>query len=118
MLIQVLRAKIQPATVTEANIAYEGSIGIDEALIKAAGFYPNEKVHVLNLNNGSRAETYIIKSERDKGQIVMNGAIARLAEVGDQVIILSYGIIDESEAASCKPSIVLLDAENKIRKIV
>ena len=90
MLRNMLRAKIHRARVTGADLNYEGSITIDETLMEAAGILPYEKVQVLNLSNGARAETYVIKGKRDSGEIIMNGAIARLALVDDLVIILSY----------------------------
>lgn len=114
MVLEVMRSKIHNATVTQAEINYVGSITIDEDLMDAAGFYENEKVHVLNLANGSRSETYVIKGERGKGDIVANGAIARMAQVGDQVIILSYGFVDEHEIMNHKPKIILVDERNRI----
>jgi len=117
MMLQMLKAKIQPAVITGADLRYEGSIGIDENLLDAAGMIEHEKVHVLNITNGQRAETYIIKGKRDSGEIVMNGAIARLAQVGDNVIILSYGLYTEEETTGVKPKIVLVDEKNKIVEI-
>ena len=117
MMLQMLKAKIQPATVTEADLQYEGSIGIDEDLLDAAGMIEFEKVHVLNLSNGQRAETYIIKGKRGSGEIVMNGAIARLAQVGDEVIILSYGLYDEKEVPNVQPKIILVDKQNRVKQI-
>lgn len=114
MMLQVLRAKIQRAIVTDADLHYEGSIGIDENLLEASGLLPYEKVHVLNINNGARAETYIIKGKRGSGEIVMNGAIARLAQVGDPVIILSYGLVTEDEAKTVTPTVVLVNEKNQI----
>lgn len=117
MMLQVLRAKIQRAIVTDADLQYEGSIGIDEDLLDASGLLPYEKVHVLNISNGARAETYIIKGKRGSGEIVMNGAIARLAQVGDPVIILSYGLITEEEAKTVSPTVVLVDENNRIKSV-
>ena len=111
---EMLKAKIQKAKVTEANLNYEGSITIDEALLEATGMFPYEKVQVLNISNGARAETYIIPGKKDSGDIVMNGAIARLAQVGDRIIILSYVHIDEEQVGKVKPSIIVLDDNNKI----
>lgn len=116
MMLQMLKSKIQPATVTEADLRYEGSIGIDADLLDAAGMREFEKVHVLNLANGARAETYIIKETSGEGDIVMNGAIARLAQVGDQVIVLSYGLYKEEELTSHRPKIILVDERNQIYK--
>ena len=116
MARNMLLSKIQRARVTSADLNYEGSITIDEALMEAAGLLPYEKVHVLNINNGTRAETYVIKGKKDSGEIVMNGAIARLAQVGDPIIILSYGSMEEDRARIFKPTIVLLDENNRIRQ--
>ena len=112
---QMLLSKIQRARVTSADLTYEGSITIDETLMEAAGLLPHEKVHVLNINTGARTETYVIKGKKDSGQIVMNGAIARLAQVGDPIIILSYGSMEEDRARTFKPTTVLLDDNNRIR---
>lgn len=117
MLLHVLRSKIHRAWVTAADLHYEGSITIDETLMEAAGILPYEKVHILNIANASRAETYVIKGEKDSGEICMNGAIARLAQVGDPIIILSYGILKEDQANFFKPVIVLVDEKNRITKI-
>jgi len=118
MYRQMLRAKIQRARVTGADLYYEGSITIDQNLMEAADLLPYEKVHVLNIANGARAETYVIKGERGKGEIIMNGAIARLAQVGDPVIILSYVSCDEKEAKDMIPKIVLVDDDNRIKDII
>ncbi len=118
MLLKMLKAKIQPARVTEANLHYEGSITIGEDLLEVSGMLPFEKVHVLNLANGTRAETYIIKGERGSGEIIMNGAIAHLVKVDDTVIVLSYCLIEEEEAKNHRPTIVLLDDQNRVRKII
>lgn len=114
MLIEVLRSKIHRAAVTQADLDYIGSITIDEDLMDAVELFENEKVHVLNLSNGSRAETYVIKGERGKGDIVMNGAIARLAQVGDRVIILSYGFVEQKNLKNHKPKIVVVDEHNRV----
>lgn len=116
MYREMLRAKIQRVHVTSTDLNYEGSITIDEALMDAAGIFPNEKVQILNLNNGTRAETYVIKGERDSGQIILNGAIARLAEVGDPMIILSYSLVDDASVQWIEPRIVIVDENNKIKK--
>jgi len=110
----MLRAKIHGARVTGADLHYEGSITIDENLMEAADLLVNEKVHVLNLANGARAETYVIRGERGRGEIIMNGAIARLAREGDTVIILSYAVMNEKEAAALKPKIVRVDENNRL----
>ncbi|MCK4656881.1 MAG: aspartate 1-decarboxylase [candidate division Zixibacteria bacterium] len=115
--IEMCRAKIHRATVTESNLDYEGSITIDADLIDAAGLYEFEKVHVLNLNTSSRIETYVIKGERSSGVICLNGAAARLGTIGDPVIIISYFHILEKDAASFKPQVVLVDKQNKIKNV-
>jgi aspartate 1-decarboxylase len=113
----MLLSKIHRATVTSADLNYEGSITIDATLMEAANILPYERVQVLNINNGSRAETYAIKSEKDSGEIVMNGAIARLAQVGDLILILSYGMVEEAQAKKTKATIVHVDQNNKIVRI-
>ncbi len=116
MLRSILKSKIHQATVTEANLRYEGSITIDEELMKAADLIPGEKVHLLNLNNGSRIETYAVPGLPGSGTICLNGAAARWAQVGDQVIILSYGLMEEEEARTFQPKIVFVDSSNRIRE--
>lgn len=106
MNIEVLKSKIHRATVTEANLAYVGSITIDEKLMKAANLIENEKVQVLNVNNGERLETYVIKGEYGSGIICLNGPAARKACVGDVVVIISYCTLDFEEAKQFKPWIV------------
>ena len=114
MNIEVLKSKIHKATVTEANLNYVGSITIDETLMRAANMIENEKVQVLNVNNGERLETYVIKGEKDSGVVCLNGAAARKVAVGDTIIILSYASMDFEEAKTFKPSIVFPDANNKL----
>ena len=114
MNIEILKSKIHRATVTEANLHYVGSITVDEALMEAANLIENEKVQVLNVNNGERLETYVIKGAKGSGVICLNGAAARKAAVGDTVIILSYASMDFEEAKTFKPAIVFPDAENKL----
>lgn len=114
MQIQILKSKIHRATVTDANINYVGSITIDEALMEAANMVEYEKVQVLNINNGERIETYIIKGERNSGTICLNGAAARKFLPNDVVIIVSYGIVPVDEAKNFKPYLVFPDAGNKI----
>lgn len=106
MQIQVLKSKIHRVTVTEADLNYIGSITIDEDLMDAANLIENEKVQVLNLNNGERLETYVIKGPRSSGVICMNGPAARKVAVGDILIIISYGLIDFNEAKSFKPWVI------------
>jgi len=113
MQIQVLKSKIHRATVTESNINYVGSITIDEDLMTLANLIENEKVQVLNINNGERIETYVIKGERGRGAICMNGAAARKFLPNDLVIIVSYAIMDFEEAKHFKPAIAFPDSKNK-----
>ena len=115
MLIEVLKSKIHKVSITGANLHYVGSITIDEDLMDAANLIENEKVHVLNLNNGERLETYVIKGKRGSGDICLNGAAARKVIVGDVIIIMSYAILDFQEAKSFKPTIIFHDTKtNKL----
>lgn len=114
MQIEVLKSKIHIVTVTEANLHYVGSITIDETLMKAANLIENEKVQVLNINNGERFETYVIKGEKDSGVLCLNGPAARKVLVGDQVVVISYASMDFEEAKKFKPSIIFPDKNNKI----
>lgn len=115
MLIEVLKSKIHRVTVTGANLNYIGSITIDEDLTEAAKLIENEKVHVLNLNNGQRFETYVIKAQRGSGEISLNGAAARLVQPGDILLILSYALMDPDEAVKYKPVIIFPDTKtNKL----
>ena len=115
MFIQVLKSKIHRATVTQADLNYVGSITIDEDLMDAANLIANEKVHIVNNNNGERFETYIIKGERGSGTICLNGAAARKVQPGDIIIIMAYAYMDFEEAKDFKPTIVHPDtATNKI----
>jgi len=114
MQIQVLKSKIHRATVTQADLNYIGSITIDEDLMDAANMIEHEKVQVLNINNGERIETYIIKGKRGSGVITLNGAAARRFAVGDLVIIASYAILDFEEAKQWVPSIIFPDSSNKL----
>lgn len=117
MFLTMFKAKIHRATVTEANLNYMGSITIDEALLEASGILPNEKVQVVNNNNGARFETYVIKGPRNSGVICLNGAAARLAQPGDVVIIIAYALLDHKEAQSFKPNIVMVDSKNKVTAV-
>jgi aspartate 1-decarboxylase len=115
MYIDVLKSKIHMVTITEANLYYVGSVTIDEDLMDAANLIENEKVHVLNLNNGERLETYVIKGKRSSGEICLNGAAARKVMPGDVVIIMSFALIDAGEAKSFKPTIIFPDTKtNKL----
>jgi aspartate 1-decarboxylase len=114
MFRTMLKSKLHRVRVTEANLSYQGSITIDEEIIEKADILPGEKVQVVNINNGARFETYVIPGERGSKIICLNGAAARLAEIGDQVIIMSYVILNEEELKDWKPGIFLFDDENNI----
>jgi aspartate 1-decarboxylase len=114
MQIEVLKSKIHRATITQADLHYIGSITIDEDLMDAANMVEFEKVQVLNINNGERLDTYIIKGERGSGNISLNGAAARKAIAGDLIIIASYATIDFSEARAFTPKVIFPDSDNKI----
>ena len=116
MYIEVVKSKIHRVTVTEANLNYIGSVTIDEDLLDAANLIPNEKVAIVNNNNGERFETYIIKGERGSGVVCLNGAAARKAQPGDVVIIMSYALMDFEEAKTFKPRVAFPDANNHIVK--
>lgn len=116
MIIEILKSKIHRAKVTQAELNYVGSITIDEDLIEAAHIIPNEKVQIVNNNNGARFETYVIKGERGSGTVCLNGATARLAQIGDIVIIMSYAYMEAEEARSYKPILVFPDVNNKLVK--
>ncbi|WP_224996798.1 aspartate 1-decarboxylase [Cesiribacter sp. SM1] len=114
MFIQVLKSKIHRVKITQAELHYVGSITIDEDLLDAAGLLEGEKVQIVNVNNGERLETYVIKGERGSGMICMNGPAARKVQVGDIVIIISYAFVTPEEARSFKPSIIFPDDTNKL----
>jgi aspartate 1-decarboxylase len=115
MNIEVVKSKIHKVTVTEANLQYVGSVTIDEDLMDAANIIENEKVQIVNINNGERLETYVIKGERGSGYICLNGPAARKVAVGDVVIIISYASMDFEEAKQHRPTLVFPDtATNKI----
>lgn len=114
MMLNLFKSKIHRVTVTEANLNYVGSITIDEALMEAAGIIENERVQVVNISNGARLETYVIKGERNSGVICLNGAAARLVQPGDKVIIMAYCWVDKEEAEKLKPKVVFVDEDNKI----
>jgi aspartate 1-decarboxylase len=116
MIIEVLKSKLHRARVTQAELNYVGSITIDEDLMDAANIIANEKVQIVNNNNGARFETYVIRGERGTGTICLNGATARLAQVGDIVIIMSYAYMEMDEARNYKPILVFPDADNKLIK--
>ena len=106
MFIEVIKSKLHKVTVTEANLQYVGSITIDETLMEAANLIENEKVQIVNVNNGERLDTYIIKGERNSGIVCLNGPAARKCAVGDIIIIISYAMMDFEEAKKHKPTLV------------
>lgn len=118
MFRTMLGGKIHRATVTEADLNYVGSITIDQDLLDAAGICVNEKVQIVNNNNGARLETYTIPGERGSGVICLNGAAARLVQKGDIVIIMSYVLMSNEEAKNHEPKVVLVNEQNKIRGII
>ena len=118
MFRTMLGGKIHRAAVTEADLNYVGSITVDQDLLDAAGILANEKVQIVNNNNGARFETYTLSGERGSGVICLNGAAARLVQKGDIVIIMSYVMLSEAEAAAHRPKVVLVDEANKIRDIL
>ncbi|OEH84824.1 aspartate 1-decarboxylase [Desulfuribacillus stibiiarsenatis] len=113
MFRTMMKSKLHRATVTEANLNYVGSITIDEELLEVADILPNEKVAIVNNNNGARFETYVIPGERGKRDICLNGAAARLVQPGDRVIIISYGMFSNEEAKQLVPKLILLDENNE-----
>lgn len=114
MFRTMMKSKIHRAVVTEANLNYVGSITIDEDLMDAVDILPNEKVQVVNNNNGARLETYVIPGPRGEGTICLNGAAARLVQPGDVVIIIAYAMMTEDEARTYKPKVAIMDSDNKI----
>ncbi|MGL6015601.1 MAG: aspartate 1-decarboxylase [Selenomonadaceae bacterium] len=117
MILNMLKAKIHCAVVTEANLQYMGSITIDEELMKAAHILPNERVQVVDNNSGARLETYVIPGKAGSGVICLNGAAARLVQPGDVVIIMAYAFMEETEAVAHVPTVVMVDEKNAIREI-
>jgi len=114
MQIEILKSKIHRATITQCDLNYIGSIGIDEDLLDASNLIESERVHIYNITNGERLDTYIIKAERGSGIISLNGAAARKAETGDIIIIVSYASMDFEEAKNFKPTIIFPDNQNKL----
>ncbi|MCF0221897.1 MAG: aspartate 1-decarboxylase [Fibrobacter sp.] len=114
MQLELLKSKIHRATVTDANLNYEGSITIASDLMKAANILPYEKVGVLDVNNGSRLDTYVIEGPAGSGVICLNGAAARLVQPGDLVIIVAYATMSENEAKGWKPTVIHVNAKNEI----
>lgn len=117
MTVEMLKGKIHRATVIQAELDYVGSITVDEELLEAAGILEYEKVQIVDVNNGSRFETYTICGERGSGMICLNGAAARCVSTGDKIIIMAYGQYDSEEAKKHKPSVVFVDEKNKISRI-
>ena len=114
--IEVLKSKIHRVKITGADLNYVGSIELDEDLIEGSGLMENEKVQVLNINNGERFETYVIKAGRGTGTVCLNGPAARKGEVGDILIVVSYALMTQEKARQYKPQIVFPDSENKVAK--
>lgn len=118
MRLTLMKSKIHRATVTEANLNYVGSVTIDEEILESVGLLPNEKVQVVNINNGERIETYAIKGERGSGVICLNGAAARLFQPGDLVIIIGYADMEEEEAKVHKPKVAIMGENNVIEEMI
>lgn len=116
MFRYMCKSKIHMATITDANIKYKGSITIDEKLMKAADLLPYERVQVLNASTGARLETYVIKGSPGSGEICLNGPAARLGEIGDKVVVISYGLYDKKEVKKLKPKAVFVDEKNRMKK--
>lgn len=114
MNIEVFKSKIHRVKITQAELHYVGSITIDEDLMDAANLIENEKVQIVNINNGERLETYVIKGERGSGMICMNGPAARKVQVGDVIIIISYATMDFEEAKQFKPTVIFPDEHNRL----
>lgn len=114
----MMNSKIHRATITESDLNYVGSITIDEAIMEAVGILPNEKVAIVNNNNGNRFETYVIKGERNSGVICVNGAAARLVQKGDIIIIISYCLVPEEKAATHQPKVAIMNEKNQIETII
>ncbi len=118
MFRHMMNGKIHRATVTEANLNYVGSITIDEDILDAVGMTANEKVQIVNNNNGARFETYIIPGERGSGIVCLNGAAARLVQPGDIVIIISYALVAEEKVAAHQPKVAIMDEHNRIKELI
>lgn len=113
MLLTLMKGKIHRAVVTGADLDYEGSIGIDRALMDAAGFLRNERVEIYNISTGSRFATYVIEEPSQSGAITLNGAAARLVQKGDRIIVCAYAQMEEAEAARFQPRVVIVDEQNR-----
>ncbi len=117
MMRTILKSKIHRATVTDADLHYEGSITLDRDLMDAADLLPYELVHVLDINNGNRLQTYVIEGGRGSGEVCINGAAARLVSPGDLVIVLGYATVDDEEARGQRPRLVYVDEKNRIEHV-
>lgn len=118
MFRTMMKSKLHRATVTEANLQYVGSITIDEDLMDAVDLLPNEKVQIVNNNNGARLETYVIPGPRGSGVICLNGAAARLVQPGDIVIIIAYALMSDDEIRGYKPKVAIMDERNQIKEMI
>ena len=114
MFITILKSKIHRVKVTQAELHYVGSITLDEDLMKAANIVENEKVQIVNINNGERIETYVIKGEKGSGEVCLNGPAARRVQVGDIIIIISYMMIEAAKAADYEPKVIFPDNNNRV----
>lgn len=117
MRVTMLKGKLHRATVTEADLNYVGSITVDRDLLEASGIYEYEKVHIVDINNGNRFETYTIAGEPGSGIICLNGAAARCVQTGDKIIIMAYAELEDKEVADHKPKVVFLEDDNKIGQV-
>ena len=115
---EFLKTKIHKATITESNLNYTGSLTIDEEIMEKAGILSNEKIHVFNINNGKRFETYALKGKRGSGEMGLNGAAARLGQVGDLIIIVTYCLLREDEIAAHKGRVLIMGERNSIEQII
>lgn len=118
MFRTMMKAKIHRAQVTDANLNYVGSVTIDQDILDQVDILPNEKVQIVNNNNGARLETYVISGERGSGVVCLNGAAARLVQKGDTVIIISYALISEEKLDSFKPKVAIMDENNEVAKLI
>lgn len=118
MLRTMMKAKIHRARITDSNLNYVGSITIDEEILKKVDILPNEKVQIVNNNNGARFETYVIAGEKGSGEICLNGAAARLVQKDDVIIIISYALVSEEELANFRPKIAIMNENNKIEQFI
>ena len=116
MLREMCKSKIHSATVTETNLSYTGSLTIDEDLMERCDILANERVQIVNIHTGARFDTYVIRGDRGSGVIGLNGAAARLGEVGDKVIIISYCLLDDADARDWRPTMLLVDERNRVER--